>query len=99
MKIDFEKIIERADVRKEQLMKLQALMAEAEDRYADLMAVRNWADDLSNVYAAIDDEGRKMLPPNVWNVLAGINSTMYHLTQASVNGMQGLLRLLPEDSE
>ena len=99
MKIEFEKIIERANARKEALEKLQGLIAEAEDRYADLIAVKSWVAGVQQVYLALDDEGRKLLPNKVRSALAGIDRTHGFLSRAAVEGTQGLFHLLPENEE
>ena len=99
MKIEFEKIIERANARKEALEKLQGLIAEAEDRYADLMAVKSWVAKVQQVYLALDDEGRKLLPDKVRPALAGIDRAYCFLSNAAVEGTQGLFHLLPENEE
>ena len=99
MKIEFEKIIERANARKEALEKLQGLIADAEDRYADLMAVKKWVAEVRQVYLALDDEGRKLLPDKVRPALAGIDRTHCFLSNAAIEGTQGLFHLLPENEE
>lgn len=99
MKIEFEKIIERANARKEALEKLQWLIADAKDRYADLMAVKDWVAEVRRAYSAIDDEGRKLLPNKVRPALAGLDRTHCFLSSAAIEGIQGLFHLLPENEE
>ena len=99
MKIEFEKIVERANARRETLEKLQGLIAEAEDRYADLMAVKSWVAKMQQVYLALDDEGRKLLPDKVRHALAEIDRTYCFLSKAAIECTQGLFHLLPENEE
>lgn len=99
MKIEFEKIIEKANIRKESLESLQKLLTEAEDRLADLKAVQDWVVRLSVTFSKVDAEGRAMLPQSVRLALQGLGSTSYHLSNAYSNVTQGLVHLYPEDEE
>lgn len=72
MKIDYAEIIEKANVRKEQLQTLEVLLEEASSRVAEIQNIVQWVTYIGQAHSTLDQEGRNMLPEGVRSTLTKI---------------------------
>lgn len=65
MKIEYDKIIEAANKRKNDLMALQQVLAQGQHVIPELHRALEWLQTLQFTAQKIDDEGQKLLPPDL----------------------------------
>ena len=82
MNIDYAKIIETANARKETLQRLEDLLANAPIYVERLTATRDWAYSVANVFGDLDKEGRDLLPKPTRTALEGLGYTLEYLNKA-----------------
>jgi hypothetical protein len=72
MNIDYDKIITKANARKEKLQELSMLLSKADDMVNQLQAIHKWVEELRVCYSLLDAEGKSLLPAAVQSGLFGI---------------------------
>lgn len=82
MKIEFDKIIEKANIRKDKLIELTTLLNEADTMLQNLAQVIEWNGALRELFRTLDQEGRDLLPRTVNNTLSCANNIATSLAQA-----------------
>lgn len=85
MNIDYAKIIEMADKRRETLMALSEKLNKAAAFHGVLEGILKWVEEVYALYNALDDEGRKLLPPSVLTAMQYISTTYSKLSDAIDN--------------
>lgn len=85
MNIDYAKIIERADKRREALMALSDKLSKAASFHVVLEDILKWVGEVYALYNSLDDEGRKLLPPSVCTAMQYISATHSKLADATDN--------------
>ena len=83
MKIDYGKIIETAERRRNTLQELGSKLEHAKAMEQKLLEVSDWVCDLQNLYGELDQEGRALLPPNVNCACSQLSNTRYDLLAAT----------------
>lgn len=81
MNIDYAKIIETANKRKETLEALTETLRGLEDCAEKLAGVSLYMRELSGRYDAIDTEGRKLLPPGFDDQMGFLRTKLLHITE------------------
>ena len=82
MNIDYGKIIEAAEKRRENLEELTDEIGYAAGMVEKLREVRAWTTNLRSLYNNLDDEGKKLLPPGINTALSNMYLTDNHLMNA-----------------
>ena len=85
MNIDYAKIIELADKRREVLMALSEKLNKAAAFHGMLEGVLEWVGEIYSLYSKLDDEGRKLLPPSVLTAMQYLGTTHTKLSDAIDN--------------
>ena len=85
MNIDYAKIIELADKRREALMALSEKLSKAAAFNEQLESALKWVEEIYALYTALDDEGRELLPPRVLAAMQYISTTYIKLSDAIDN--------------
>ena len=88
MNIDYAKIIESADKRRESLQKLNDLIAGASRIEIELREALGWLKDVQSVFVALDKEGHELLPASVKLPLEYVSSTVVSLENALDNRLR-----------
>ena len=83
MNIDYAKIIELADKRREVLMALSEKLSKAAAFHGMLEGILEWIGEVHALYGKLDDEGRKLLPPSVLQAMQYLNITYSRLADAT----------------
>ena len=85
MNIDYAKIIETADKRREALMALSDELSKAAAFYSMMEDALEWVNEVYSLYSKLDDEGRKLLPPSVLTAMQYLGTTHTKLSDAIDN--------------
>lgn len=80
MNINYAQIIETANKRKDALIQLEDVLKHTPDMLRQAEAVLHWMITLASAYAALDSEGRKLLP-------AQVNNQIYALPLSLAKGV------------
>lgn len=99
MKIEFEKIIEKANTRKEVLQELQKLIGDAETYHNGLVELISWLQAMRSHYDLLDQEGRNLLPDKISTTLAFANHTIGSLSAIRFEHSKGIFWLVPQEGE
>lgn len=99
MKIEFEKIIEKANTRKAVLQELQKLIGDAETYHHGLVELISWLQAMRSHYDLLDQEGRNLLPDKINLTLACARSTIDNLSAIRFEHSKGIFWLVPQEGE
>jgi len=99
MKIEFEKIIEKANTRKAVLQELQKLIGDAETYHHGLVELISWLQAMRSHYDLLDQEGRNLLPDKINLTLACARSTIDNLSTIRFEHSKGIFWLVPQEGE
>lgn len=101
MNIDYASILETANRRKNALRDIEALVAQAPHALNEMQGVRIYLNNLAGAWAALDHEGRRMLPQDVQGILtyASHKASLASQIVGDVSGLcsqqVGLMQLAP----
>ena len=79
MNIDYAKIIETADERREALKELDKLLADAALHERTLCDALGWLREVHGAYLALDAEGKKLLPETARTALEWVHDDIAKL--------------------
>ena len=82
MNIEFDKIIEKANARKDKLIEITDLLADADYQVKNLVEAIAWVDSLRKAFVSLDQEGRDLLPRPINNTLSAIDYIRTRLYEA-----------------
>lgn len=99
MKIEFEKIIEKANTRKAVLQELQKLIGDAETYHHGLVELISWLQAMRSHYDLLDQEGRNLLPDKINLTLACARPTIDNLSAIRFEHSKGIFWLVPQEGE
>lgn len=99
MKIELEKIIEKANTRKAVLQELQKLIGDAETYHHGLVELISWLQAMRSHYDLLDQEGRNLLPDKIYLTLACARSTIDNLSTIRFERHKGVFWLVPQEGE
>jgi hypothetical protein len=99
MNIDYARIIERANYRKERLEALSVLLDGASEKHLQLSDVIDWVTKVNQEYFDLDQEGRHLVPEAIRLALEYLPSSQNNLQGARANGNYGLFALVPKDAK
>ena len=85
MHIDYAKIIERADKRRETLMALSDKLSKAAAFHVVLEDILKWVGEVYALYNSLDDEGRNLLPHSILTAMQYLSTTHSKLADATDN--------------
>jgi hypothetical protein len=94
MKIEFEKIIEKANTRKAVLQELQKLIGDAETYHHGLVELISWLQAMRSHYDLLDQEGRYYRTKSIlrWHVPVPSLTTSVRLASSTTRAFSGLYR-------
>jgi hypothetical protein len=99
MNIDYARIIERANYRKERLEAISALLNDASEKHLQLSDIIDWVIKVNQEYRDLDQEGRLLVPEAIRCALEYLPSSQNSLQGARVSGKYGLFYLVPKDAK
>ena len=82
MKIDYGKIIEKAEIRRNTLEELTSKLEYAAAMEKKLFEVRDWLNDLRELFHDLDAEGRLLLPTTIQTAMQRLPQTHNNLENA-----------------
>jgi hypothetical protein len=99
MKIEFEKITEKANTRKEVLQELQKLIGDAETYHNGLVELISWLQAMKSRYDLLDQEGRSLLPDKISTTLLLADHMISSLSTIRFEHSKGIFWLVPQEDE
>jgi len=87
MDIDYMAIITKANERKDRLMDLLAQLEQVPEMVKKLEEVQEWATHVADIYRALDQEGRALLPQPVCRALEYATTSVTWLKRARYESM------------
>ncbi len=89
MNIDYTAIIEKANQRKDCLLRLTDLLEQAKEMDDKLLDIMHWAKSVQTELRNLDAEGRSLLPKRVALALECNGNVIMHLEKARVEHFNG----------